>query len=260
MFAVLFHAAPNVKMPGFRWVSLGAVVAVVVWIVASALFAFYVANFGSYNKTYGALGGVVIGLVWLWLTNCALLLGLELNAERERSARAARRRPARRGRDPARAARRAEAPDDDLTGARRKQRGRAPLRLVSRHGCPAGSQGGDVTGILDGMRIIEGSAFVAAPLGGMTMAQLGAEVIRFDPIGGGLDRTRWPITADGQSLFWVGLNKGKRSIQVDLGSEEGRAIAAALITAPGPEAGLFLTNFPARGSSTTTRSRRSGRT
>ena len=104
-----------------------------------------------------------------------------------------------------------------------------------------------MTGILDGMRIIEGSAFVAAPLGGMTMAQLGAEVIRFDPIGGGLDRTRWPITADGQSLFWAGLNKGKRSIQVDLAGEEGRAIAAALITAPGPEAGLFLTNFPARG-------------
>ena len=84
-----------------------------------------------------------------------------------------------------------------------------------------------MTGILDGMRIIEGSAFVAAPLGGMTMAQLGAEVIRFDPIGGGLDRTRWPITADGQSLFWAGLNKGKRSIQVDLAGEEGRAIAAA---------------------------------
>ena len=104
-----------------------------------------------------------------------------------------------------------------------------------------------MTGILDGMRIIEGSAFVAAPLGGMTMAQLGAEVIRFDPIGGGLDRTRWPITADGQSLFWAGLNKGKRSIQVDLAGDEGRAVAAALITAPGPEAGLFLTNFPARG-------------
>jgi membrane protein len=86
MFAVLFHAAPNVKMPGFRWVSLGAVVAVFVWIVASALFAFYVANFSSYNKTYGALGGVIIGLVWLWITNCALLLGMELNAERERSA------------------------------------------------------------------------------------------------------------------------------------------------------------------------------
>jgi 2-methylfumaryl-CoA isomerase len=104
-----------------------------------------------------------------------------------------------------------------------------------------------VGGILDGMRIIEGSAFVAAPLGGMAMAQLGADVIRFDPIGGGLDRKRWPVTADGKSLFWAGLNKGKRSIQVDLGSEEGRELVTALITAPGPDAGLFLTNFPARG-------------
>jgi 2-methylfumaryl-CoA isomerase len=102
-------------------------------------------------------------------------------------------------------------------------------------------------GILEGMRIVEGSAFVAAPLGGMAMAQLGADVIRFDPIGGGLDRTRWPVTADGQSLFWAGLNKGKRSVQVDIRSEEGRELVAALITAPGPEAGLVLTNFPARG-------------
>ena len=104
-----------------------------------------------------------------------------------------------------------------------------------------------MAGILEGMRIVEGSAFVAAPLGGMAMAQLGADVIRFDPIGGGLDRTRWPVTADGQSLFWAGLNKGKRSIQVDLGSDEGRELIEALITAPGKEAGLFLTNFPARG-------------
>jgi membrane protein len=86
MFAVLFHTAPNVKMPSFKWISLGAIVAVVLWVVASALFAFYVANFGSYNKTYGALGGVIVGLVWFWITNCALLFGLELNAERERSA------------------------------------------------------------------------------------------------------------------------------------------------------------------------------
>ena len=78
-----------------------------------------------------------------------------------------------------------------------------------------------MTGILEGMRIIEGSAFVAAPLGGMTMAQLGADVIRFDPIGGGLDRRRWPVTSEGRSLFWAGLNKGKRSIQVDLGRDEG---------------------------------------
>jgi 2-methylfumaryl-CoA isomerase len=102
-------------------------------------------------------------------------------------------------------------------------------------------------GILDGLRIVEGSAFVAAPLGGMTMAQLGAEVIRFDPIGGGLDSGRWPVTAEGRSLFWAGLNKGKRSVQVDLRSAEGRELAAAIITAPGPDAGLFLTNFPARG-------------
>jgi len=102
-------------------------------------------------------------------------------------------------------------------------------------------------GILSGLRVIEGSAFVAAPLGGMTLAQLGAEVIRFDQIGGGLDYHRWPLAADGQSLFWTGLNKGKRSIQLDLGSPAGRELATALITAPGDQAGLFLTNFPARG-------------
>lgn len=102
-------------------------------------------------------------------------------------------------------------------------------------------------GILDGLRIVEGSAFVAAPLGGMTLAQLGAEVIRFDQVGGGLDHRRWPLADDGQSLFWAGLNKGKRSIALDLRREEGRELAAALITAPGRDSGLFLTNFPARG-------------
>jgi 2-methylfumaryl-CoA isomerase len=95
--------------------------------------------------------------------------------------------------------------------------------------------------------VVEGSAFVAAPLGGMTLAQLGADVIRFDQIGGGLDHQRWPLASDGQSLFWAGLNKGKRSIQLDLHSPEGRELAAALVTAPGEEGGLFLTNFPARG-------------
>src|SRR3954452_12301501 len=70
MFAVLYHFAPNVKMPSFKWISLGAVVAVILWIAASALFALYVANFGSYNKTYGTLGGVVALLVWMWITNC----------------------------------------------------------------------------------------------------------------------------------------------------------------------------------------------
>ena len=101
--------------------------------------------------------------------------------------------------------------------------------------------------MLDGLRVVEGSAFVAAPLGGMTLAQLGADVIRFDQIGGGLDYQRWPLAADGQSLFWAGLNKGKRSIGLDLRSPEGRELAVALVTAPGEASGLFLTNFPARG-------------
>jgi 2-methylfumaryl-CoA isomerase len=104
-----------------------------------------------------------------------------------------------------------------------------------------------MTGILSGLRIVEGSAFVAAPLGGMTLAQLGADVIRFDPIGGGLDRNRWPVTKDGKSLFWAGLNKGKRSIEIDFKSAEGRELVTALVTAPGTDAGLFLTNFPLRG-------------
>lgn len=85
MIAVLFHASPNVKLPGFKWVTPGALVAIVVWLIASAAFAFYVANFGSYDKTYGTLGGVVVLLIWLWITNIALLLGMELNAERERN-------------------------------------------------------------------------------------------------------------------------------------------------------------------------------
>lgn len=102
-------------------------------------------------------------------------------------------------------------------------------------------------GILGGLRVVEGSAYVAAPLGGMTLAQLGADVIRFDDMGGGLDQHRWPLAADGQSLFWAGLNKGKRSIRVDLRRPEGRELITSLITAPGDQGGLFLTNFPARG-------------
>ena len=95
--------------------------------------------------------------------------------------------------------------------------------------------------------MIEGSAFVAAPLGGMTLAQLGADVIRFDQIGGGIDFNRWPLAPSGKSLFWAGLNKGKRSIQVDLRSPEGRELVGALVGAPGPGGGILLTNFPARG-------------
>jgi len=105
-----------------------------------------------------------------------------------------------------------------------------------------------VEGILKGMRVVEGSAFVAAPLGGMTLAQLGADVIRFDPIGGGLDYKRWPVTRDGKySLFWAGLNKGKRSIAVDFRQPQGQELLTRLICAPGENAGLFSTNFPARG-------------
>jgi membrane protein len=85
MLALLYYAAPNARLAGLRWVTPGSVVALVLWGIASAGFAFYVANFGSYDKTYGTLGGVITFLVWLWLTNLAVLLGAELNAELERS-------------------------------------------------------------------------------------------------------------------------------------------------------------------------------
>jgi 2-methylfumaryl-CoA isomerase len=101
--------------------------------------------------------------------------------------------------------------------------------------------------ILGGMRVIEAAAFVAAPLGGMTLAQMGADVIRIDTLGGGLDYRRWPVTEEGTSLFWCGLNKSKRSVALDLSSAQGREIAMALICAPGDDAGMFLTNFPPRG-------------
>jgi len=104
-----------------------------------------------------------------------------------------------------------------------------------------------MTGILAGLRIVEGSAFIAAPLGGMTLAQLGADVIRFDDIKGGLDSDRWPVTKDGKSIYWAGLNKGKRSIAVDLRNPKGRELLSALIAAPGEGGGIFTTNMPARG-------------
>jgi len=85
MIAVLYYSTPNVRLRGFKWVSPGAAVAIVVAIVASAGFAFYVGNFGSYNKTYGALAGVVVFLIWFWLINVALLFGIELDAEVERT-------------------------------------------------------------------------------------------------------------------------------------------------------------------------------
>jgi membrane protein len=84
MFAFLYWAAPNVKQPGFRWITAGGVLAVIGWVIASVAFAFYVANFGSYNKTYGALAGPIVFLVWLWVSNVMILLGAEFNAELER--------------------------------------------------------------------------------------------------------------------------------------------------------------------------------
>src|SRR5947209_1960231 len=84
MFSILYWAAPNVRHPGFRWVSPGGLFAVAIWLITSGLFALYVANFSSYNKTYGALAGVIIFLVWLWISNISILLGAELNAEIER--------------------------------------------------------------------------------------------------------------------------------------------------------------------------------
>jgi membrane protein len=85
MFSILYWASPNVKQPGFRWISPGGVFAVAVWVIASGLFAVYVSGFSSYNKTYGALAGVIVFLVWLWISNVAILLGAEFNAELERA-------------------------------------------------------------------------------------------------------------------------------------------------------------------------------
>ncbi|MGE4412060.1 MAG: CoA transferase [Sphingobium sp.] len=101
--------------------------------------------------------------------------------------------------------------------------------------------------MLKGLRVIEGAAFIAGPSCGLHLAQMGAEVIRFDAIGGGPDYKRWPITPEGDSLYWEGLNKGKKSIAIDLRSPEGRELAIALATAPGERSGLFLTNYPVKG-------------
>ena len=101
--------------------------------------------------------------------------------------------------------------------------------------------------ILNGLRVVEVSAFIAAPLGGMTLAQLGAEVIRIDPIGGNIDYRRWPLAPSGASLYWASLNKGKRSIAIALDKPEGQELASALIAQPGEDAGILLTNLPASG-------------
>ncbi|MGF1618098.1 MAG: CoA transferase [Acidimicrobiia bacterium] len=98
-------------------------------------------------------------------------------------------------------------------------------------------------GILHGMRVVEVSAFVAVPLGGMHLAALGADVIRVDPIGGGIDYGRWPVTGDGHSLYWAGLNKAKRSVALDLRSDAGRDLVRRLAGAPGRDGGIVITNL-----------------
>ena len=101
-----------------------------------------------------------------------------------------------------------------------------------------------MTGILSGLRIIEGSAFVAAPLCGMTLAQMGADVIRFDLPSGGIDYRRWPKSDNGTSIYWASMNKGKRSLAIDFRRPEGQELLTELITAPGKENGILSTNFP----------------
>jgi 2-methylfumaryl-CoA isomerase len=101
--------------------------------------------------------------------------------------------------------------------------------------------------VLSGLRIVEGAAFAVGPSCGLHLAQMGAEVIRFDAIGGGPDYRRWPLAPGGASLYWEGLNKGKKSVAIDLSRPEGRTLAIAIAAAPGEDAGLFLTDYPANG-------------
>jgi 2-methylfumaryl-CoA isomerase len=101
--------------------------------------------------------------------------------------------------------------------------------------------------LLKGMRVIEGASFIAGPSCGLHLAQMGAEVIRFDDIRGGPDARRWPLSPEGASFYWEGLNKGTKSIAIDLSRPEGRELAMCLATASGANAGIFLTNYPAAG-------------
>lgn len=101
--------------------------------------------------------------------------------------------------------------------------------------------------LLAGVRVVEGASFVAGPSCGLHMAQLGADVIRFDMVGGGPDYRRWPLAPNGSSLYWEGLNKGKKSIAIDLSRPEGRELAVALAASGGEAGGLFVTNFPVDG-------------
>jgi 2-methylfumaryl-CoA isomerase len=100
---------------------------------------------------------------------------------------------------------------------------------------------------LDGLTVLEVSSFVAAPLGGMTLAQLGANVIRIDPLGGGPDLRRWPLAPSGVSLYWTGLNKGKRSVSLNFRTPEGRRLVGDLLAASGDGGGIVLTNAVGQG-------------
>lgn len=101
--------------------------------------------------------------------------------------------------------------------------------------------------ILQDLRIVECASFIAAPSCCLHLQQLGAQVIRIDAVGGGMDFKRWPVSPQGDSLYWEGLNKGKRSVAIDLSRPEGRQLAIDLVTAPGPDAGVFVTNYPQTG-------------
>jgi 2-methylfumaryl-CoA isomerase len=105
----------------------------------------------------------------------------------------------------------------------------------------------NTTGPLDGLTVVEVSSYVAAPLGGLTLAQLGADVIRVDPIGGAADQGRWPLAPSGTSLFWTGMNKGKRSVTVNFRQPEGRQLVADLVRSTGPGGGIVLTNAVGQG-------------
>lgn len=104
-----------------------------------------------------------------------------------------------------------------------------------------------MTLFLEGLRVIEASAFVAAPLSGLILAELGADVIRVDPIQGSLDRHRWPLGPDGRSLYWAGLNRGKRSAALDIGDPVGRELLASVVCAPGTDAGILVSNLSLHG-------------
>jgi 2-methylfumaryl-CoA isomerase len=101
--------------------------------------------------------------------------------------------------------------------------------------------------ILAGLRVVELTAFIAAPLCGLTLAQLGAEVVRVDPLGGNIDRGRWPLAPSGRSIYWASLNRGKASVEIDIRKPEGKRLVASLVAGSGPDGGIFVTNLPLDG-------------